>query len=131
VTVFTDVQVLIIEDDEIGVEVLQQLLRRLDIDATAIFPRRDNLQLLDAESPQVVFVDLEMPEMNGYDVLSYLRSHTNYKDSLIVAYSTHISHINRAKKAGFDSFLGKPLDHRSFAEQLERILSGESLWVVP
>jgi two-component system cell cycle response regulator DivK len=36
--------------------------------------------------------------------------------------------MNKAKSAGFDGFLGKPLDPDKFPDQIRRILNGESVW---
>lgn len=51
-------------------------------------------------------------------------------DVPIVAYSVHVSEIEIARRAGFDGFLGKPLDADRFSDQLRRILSGEQVWEI-
>ena len=53
------------------------------------------------------------------------------KDIPVVAYTTHTSHLNAVKQAGFNGMLGKPLDSRQFPDQLTRILAGEAVWEVP
>ena len=53
------------------------------------------------------------------------------KDIPVVAYTTHTSHLNSVKQAGFNGMLGKPLDSRQFPDQLTRILAGEAVWEVP
>jgi CheY-like chemotaxis protein len=69
--------------------------------------------------------------MNGYAVLEHIQQNEKYSGVPVVAYTTHISHLNDARRAGFHSFLGKPIDGRNFGKQLERILNGESVWEVP
>jgi two-component system cell cycle response regulator DivK len=67
---------------------------------------------------------------NGYDVLDRLKNDARFSNIPVVAYTTHVSHMNQARDAGFHSFLGKPLNDYLFPEQLNRILQGESVWEV-
>jgi CheY-like chemotaxis protein len=76
----------------------------------------------------VVFLDLEMPGANGYQVLEKLRADPRFQSVPVVAYTVHVSEISVAHEQGFHSFLGKPLDADRFPDQLARILSGESVW---
>lgn len=123
---------LIIEDDATSIAVLQQLLENVGVEAEVI---TDNFRISDhlqqAQRPDVVFLDLEMPQANGYTVLEYIQQNPKFDGLPIVAYTTHISHLNDAKRAGFHSFLGKPLDGKLFREQLTRILSDIPVWEVP
>jgi two-component system cell cycle response regulator DivK len=74
----------------------------------------------------VVFLDLEMPGLDGFHVKDMLRAH--FGEVLIIAYTVHISEINVAKQSGFDGFLGKPLNKARFPDQMARILRGEGVW---
>ena len=79
----------------------------------------------------VIFLDLEMPRYNGYEILAMLKSLPELAGVPVIAYTTHISHMREARVAGFDSFLGKPLNRQLFPKQLARILQGEEVWEVP
>lgn len=123
---------LIIEDDLTSIAVLQQMLENVGVEADVVtdsFKIADRLH--EVERPDVVFLDLEMPQANGYTVLEYLQQNPKFDGTPIVAYTTHISHLNDAKRAGFHSFLGKPLDGRLFRDQLTRILNNIPVWEVP
>jgi CheY-like chemotaxis protein len=126
------VHALIIEDDQISIDVLQNLLDQLAV-VTTVVP--GNHSIADAigrlARPDVIFLDLEMPGYNGYEVLEMLQADAEFDGVPIVAYTTHISHMNDARNAGFHSFLGKPIERYTFAENLERILNGESVWEAP
>ena len=129
---FEGVHALIIEDDQVSIDVLQNLLNQLSVTTTVLFGNRqiaDNISTV--ARPDVIFLDLEMPGYNGYEVLELLRTDAEFDGVPIVAYTTHISHMNDARAAGFVSFLGKPLLRYSFAENLHRILNGESVWEAP
>lgn len=129
---FTGKTALIIEDDETSIKVMIQLLKQVDMTATIIKDGYDmGTQLGQASAPDVVFLDLEMPQANGYSVLEYIQQTPQFENIPVVAYTTHTSHLNVAKNAGFHSFLGKPIDGRRFPVLLEKILNGEPVWEVP
>jgi CheY-like chemotaxis protein len=125
------IRAMIVEDDEISADVLKQLLEQVGIE-TLIITDTHNIteNLVQARSFDVIFLDLEMPGENGYDVLDRLKNDARFSNIPVVAYTTHVSHMNQARDAGFHSFLGKPLNDYLFPEQLNRILQGESVWEV-
>ncbi len=123
---------LIIEDDSTSIRVLELLLKLLQVE-TYVLTDMGNFynDLAAIPLPDVIFLDLEMPQLNGYEILDYLKTSNVAQAVPIVAYSTHISHLNNARDAGFHSFLGKPLDGKLFAQQLESILNDIPVWEVP
>lgn len=128
----TGIRALIIEDEQTSIDVLKNLLGQLDVDTSVIYggPEVDQ-HIHQVARPDVIFLDLEMPGFNGYEVLEMIRADTEFEGVPVVAYTTHISHMNDARRAGFSSFLGKPLHRYEFADNLIRILNGESVWEAP
>ncbi|MBN1428853.1 MAG: response regulator [Anaerolineae bacterium] len=120
---------LIIDDQPPNIDVLAMLLTQENISYTSATSARQVAGVIDA-SPQidVVFLDLEMPNGNYYDLLSSLKADPRLSGVPIVAYTVHTSEIDQARNAGFDSFLGKPLSTTEFPDQIRRILNGESVW---
>ncbi len=128
----TGVRALIIEDEQTSIDVLQNLLDQLDISTSVIYGGADIADTISRTArPDVIFLDLEMPGLNGYEVLELLHADAEFDGVPVVAYTTHISHMNNARRAGFHSFLGKPLHRYDFADNLNRILNGESVWEAP
>ena len=129
---FEGILALIIEDDPSSIKVLKSLLSQVGADSMAISDTSSiQDELRGIERPDVIFIDLEMPANNGYSVLEIIQSDSFFDDVPTVAYTTHISHLNEAKTAGFHSFLGKPIDGDEFPDFLEEILSGSDVWEVP
>lgn len=125
-------QALIIDDNPTNILVLQQLLSIEDIASVAISSTRDlPFQLDSIINVAVVFLDLEMPVLNGYEAVSIIKNHPNFRMARVVAYSVHVSELNAALDMGFDGFLGKPLNAEAFPEQLARILNGERVAYLP
>ncbi|HOT90674.1 MAG TPA: response regulator [Anaerolineae bacterium] len=78
----------------------------------------------------VVLMDIALPDTDGYQSLASLRSHPRFQNVPIIAVTADISAENmaRAREAGFNGFIGKPLDPDRFPEQVRRILAGEEVW---
>ncbi len=78
----------------------------------------------------LILMDLRLPYEDGYGALKKVRATPKIKDTLVVAVTAEASQeqLNRARDAGFDGFLGKPLDPDRFPEQIRRLLRGDQVW---
>ena len=78
----------------------------------------------------LILMDIRLPYEDGYQALQKIRAHDRLKDTLVVAVTAEASddQMRKAEQAGFDGFLGKPLDPDRFPEQIQRILNGDSVW---
>jgi CheY-like chemotaxis protein len=123
----SQVHALVIDDNPQNLKVLAQLLAKQGVSCTEVSnPTKVQGVLTTLETVNVVFLDLEMPGIDGYNVKDFLRG--ELPGVPIIAYTVHVSEINVVQQLGFDGFLGKPLDSSRFPEQLARILRGESVW---
>lgn len=130
-TTLSELHALIIDDNSTNLDVISYLLQAEDIQATVV-QNLENLEdiLNTLDRIDVVFLDLEMPEADGYEILTFL-TETVRISAPIVAYTVHVSEINTARKLGFHSFIGKPLQADRFPSQITRILNGEPVWEIP
>lgn len=80
----------------------------------------------------LILMDIRLPYEDGYEALRKLRDTDRFKDLPIVAVTAYASdeQMERAKTAGFDGFVGKPLDPDRFPLQIRRVLAGEPVWEV-
>ena len=119
---------LIIDDDAYSIYIMERLLDQEDISYTAVADPTlldGILQALD--KVDIVFLDLEMPQLNGYEVLALLRQQID-PEVPIVACTVHTAEIGKTRRQGFFSFVAKPLDLDRFSDQLRRILNGVAVW---
>lgn len=122
---------LVIDDNPLNLDVLKMLLEQQEIQVTALrSPREVDAALADGPDFKLVFLDLELPNANGLDLLPQLRTHPALRQARFVAYTVHTSEINEVRDAGFDAFLGKPLSSQRFPDQIRRILAGQSVFEV-
>jgi len=123
-------QAIIIDDDRLSVKVLETLLRQEGMSVTSIDNPADvSAKLTELPAPNVVFLDLEMPHLDGYEVLDLLRQRLG-NEVLVAAYTVHTSEAVAAMGKGFDGFFGKPLNMTTFPGNLKRLLNGERVWVI-
>ncbi len=122
---------IIIDDNSNNLEVLSSLLAEQHISCMAFNdPTKAIAELQKFPKVDLVFCDLEMPKMDGFEVLRLLREQFG-KSVPVFTYSVHLSEIDTARRMGFDGFLGKPLDADRFPTLIKRILNGQSVWELP
>jgi two-component system, cell cycle response regulator DivK len=75
-------------------------------------------------------MDLRLPHEDGYEALRQIRANPRLRDTIVVVVTAQASpaEMQKAREAGFDGFLSKPLDADRFPEQIQRILQGERVW---
>lgn len=122
---------LIIDDNPYNTEVLERLLSALGKTFTTLLdPTRLEEVMSRLDQIDIVFLDLEMPKRNGYQIFQFLKGDLRLP-APVVAYTVHTSEMDEARAFGFDGFLGKPLDPARFPEQLARLLAGKPVWEIP
>lgn len=119
---FANHKILILDDDKLQLQLLQEMLRRIVGDTWQVFACNhvmDALTTLHNEQPALMLMDIEMPEMNGMDMIA----HINHTNMMVVAMTAHdTSILEQLQKAGFDDCLFKPFS----MEKLSDILGIES-----
>ena len=127
---------LYVEDDPASREIIRVLLTRIVKTSTFfIFEDSTNFrQRVDALPviPDVALLDIQMEPLDGYEMLSILRSEPRFITTRMVAMTASVmtSEIARLKDAGFDGLIGKPIAHKMFMGKIRQILAGEQVWTV-
>ena len=119
---FVNHKVLILDDDKLQLQLLQEMLRRIAGDSWQVFACNhviDALTILHNEQPALMLMDIEMPEMNGTEMIT----HINHTNMTVIAMTAHDTSIREQLiKAGFDDCLFKPFS----IEKLSAILGIDS-----
>ena len=123
---FANHKILILDDDKLQLQLIQEMLRRIVDDSWRVFACGhvvDALTTLHNERPALMLMDIEMPEMNGTEMIR----HVNHAQMTVVAMTAHDNSIKgQLLEAGFDDCLFKPFG----IDQLARILGKEAKGLV-
>ncbi|MGB7211261.1 MAG: response regulator [Gemmatimonadales bacterium] len=120
--------ILIVEDSPDNMVLFRTVLA---LRGHTIIERVDGHGLLDALDdalPDLVLMDIQLPDKDGYTLLKELRE-SGRTALRVVALTAHAmgSDRQRAREAGFDGYITKPIDVRSFPALIERVLAGETV----
>jgi chemosensory pili system protein ChpA (sensor histidine kinase/response regulator) len=87
------------------------------------------LEQLSKESPDLLLLDIEMPDLNGYDVLNIIRTHQRFPGLKIVLLTSRSSdkHIRRGRELGAHAYLTKPCPQDLLLETIRSLLGEENL----
>lgn len=80
----------------------------------------------------LILMDIRLPYEDGYKALEQVRADPRLKETLVIAVTAEADaeQLEKARKAGFNGFLGKPIDPDKFPDQVKRILKGEDVWEI-
>ncbi len=121
----TQALVLYIEDNLSNFSLVQNILRhRPEIRLVAATRGQFGLELAAKHHPDVILMDVHLPDINGDEVLRLLRANENTRaiTVIVVSADTTPHQIERLKEAGAKEYLTKPLDVRQFLTVLEATL---------
>jgi signal transduction histidine kinase/ActR/RegA family two-component response regulator len=115
-------RVLVVDDNADAAETLARLLALVGWEARTAADGAQALHAVEAFAPDVAFLDIGLPGMDGYELARRLRGHANARSTLIVALTGYGRDPDRARAlaAGFDEHLVKPVAAERLFELLEQ-----------
>lgn len=119
-------EILVVEDQIFSNRLLAGLLRKIG-ETHMAFDALDGLELYLAHAPDIVFLDVEMPGINGHDLAAAI--HQLDKDAYIVMVTAnnYIEDVTRAKKNGAKGFVIKPYSKLKILENVEKFIHERKL----
>ena len=128
-----DLTILIVEDNVANFVLMARMLNYVGLHCEWKTSGYEVVEYADM-LPRVdlILMDIRLPYDDGYVALEKLRQHHKFKEIPIVAVTAYASddQMERAREAGFNGFIGKPLDPDRFPAQVQRMLQGESVWEI-
>jgi len=118
--------VLYIEDNPANLRLIAQILgRNPQVQLITAHTAELGLELASAHHPELILLDINLPGMDGYQVLSVLRSLDSVKKTPVIAISANATprDIEQGMAAGFDEYITKPVDVMRFLAVVNRLLS--------
>lgn len=120
-------RVLCIDDNPVNLKLMTQLLNlRQNIQLITAHTPELGIELALAHQPDLILLDINMPGMNGYQVMEILRTYARLKSTPVIAVTANAMprDVARGIAAGFTHYLTKPLDLGTFLHTLDQCLNG-------
>ncbi len=121
----SEISVLYIEDNPVNLTLIRKIIEnKTPYQFLSATNPIKGLELAAAEKPSIILLDIFLPQMDGYEVLSRLLQGELTADIPVVALSANAmqSDVQRGMQAGFKAYLSKPIDVSNFLEVLDDVL---------
>ncbi|HEX6035378.1 MAG TPA: SpoIIE family protein phosphatase [Anaerolineales bacterium] len=108
----TNPKVLIVDDEPFNVDYLEQELEELDYETVSAANGREALDRVECESPDLILLDIMMPIMDGFEVLSRLKADPTTRNVPVIVISAHndLQSMARGIQLGAEDYLPKPFN---------------------
>ena len=117
-------RVLVVDDEPNIVMSLEFLMRRAGFEVAVARNGREALDALDGTPPDLLLLDVMMPEFDGYEVCEKIRARPDWNATKIVMLTARGREVERERglALGADAYVTKPFSTRDLVEQVKRML---------
>lgn len=118
------IRVLLVEDHPVTQEVMRQELEFLGYEVTVASNGVQAVELATKLTPDLIVMDILMPQMDGLQAASELRNHAGTRHIPILAATAKalIGDKEQCLSSGFDAYIAKPFTHRQLGAAIEQLL---------
>jgi sigma-B regulation protein RsbU (phosphoserine phosphatase) len=122
-------KILIVDDEPFNIDYLEQELEDLGYGSISASNGQEALDLISAESPDMILLDIMMPVMDGFEVLEKLKAHENWRHIPVVVISamSDMDSVTKGIEMGADDYLPKPFDPILLLARLKACLEKKRL----
>ena len=115
-------KILIIEDDQASIDIVSLIFKVSRPETEVIYSKlgREGLDLLEKENPDVVILDLGLPDINGFEVLKRIRIFSNVP-VLVLTVRNDESDVAKALELGANEYIVKPFRQLEFLARIKKI----------
>jgi len=114
-------KLLYIEDNAVNVVLVEELIAmRQDVQLSVAVDGLSGVEQAIASKPQVILIDMQLPDIDGFEVLRRLRAEPLLAATTLIALSANAmpDDVSRALESGFDGYWTKPIDFHAFLREL-------------
>jgi len=114
---------MVVEDEKVTNELLSSTFKNFFSDVKSCFDGEQTLEVYKQTQPDIIFVDIIMPGMDGIELSRKIRELNPSQIIIIISASNDIEKISESIEVGVNSFIQKPIDTRKIIELLTSIVS--------
>ena len=121
------ITILVVDDNGDNVELMQFLLEAFGYSPLVAKNGTESIRLAREKRPDLVLMDIQMPEMDGYEAAKAIRNEPGLEGCRIIAVTAFAMVGDREKimSSGFDGYIPKPISPATFVSEIEAFLSAE------
>jgi two-component system, cell cycle response regulator DivK len=114
--------ILIVEDNDKNLKLARDVLQYQGFRTLEAMTAADGIALAAEHRPDLVLMDIQLPDADGVSALEQLRAEPSTRSIPVVALTAFVMQADRERisAAGFDGYMAKPIDVRSFPDQVRR-----------
>ena len=118
-------KILIVDDEPNIVMTLEYTFKKQDFEVFIARDGSEALQILEKHTPDVVLLDIMMPNVDGYQTLNYIRNQDSLKTAKVVFLTAKnkASDIEKGLKLGADKYLTKPFSIKKIVSEILELLN--------
>lgn len=122
-------KILLVEDNPDNIDMLSRRLRKREYEVAIAMSGTEALEMARSERPDIVLMDMELPDIDGWEASRRLRADPETARLPIIAVTAHAmaEHRERSLEAGCDEFETKPIDFKALVEKIERLTQEKGL----
>jgi DNA-binding response OmpR family regulator len=123
------VKIVCIEDDPKTIDLVKLILKKEGFEVTGVINGRDGLVAIEEIRPDVVLLDLMMPDMDGWEVYQSMRASEIMKDIPVIVLTAKAQSIDKVLGlhiAKVDDYITKPFSPSELIQSVRKVLTGES-----
>jgi two-component system cell cycle response regulator DivK len=116
--------VLIVEDNEKNMKLARDVLQAKGYQTLEAVTGEDGVRLAMENKPDLVLMDIQLPGINGIEAFKQIRADAKTRGIPVVALTASVTPTDRSaiNAAGFDAFLGKPINLKEFLDTVKRLI---------
>jgi len=117
-------KILVVDDDPYILMSLEFLMKKGGHDVMIARNGTEALDIVNTQKPALILLDIMMPDVDGYEICRYIKSHKDLKDIKIVFLSAKTKDIDIEKglKLGAERYISKPFSTRDVINQVNELL---------
>jgi two-component system, cell cycle response regulator DivK len=118
--------ILIVEDNEKNMKLARDVLQAKGYQTLEAVNGEDGVRLALEHKPDMVLMDIQLPDINGIEAFTRIRADAGAAHIPVVAFTASVTPMDRSRitDAGFDGFIGKPINLKEFLDTVRRTLEG-------
>ena len=115
-----------IEDEQDMIDLVELILKRKGYEVTGVLGGREGLEAVRRELPDLVLLDLMMPDMDGWDVYQQMKAEENTREIPVIVVTAKAQSIDKVLGlhiAKVDDYISKPFSPQELVDSVEKVMA--------